>query len=59
MFFPFKQSSIQSFSLVGRYHVQYRAVDSEDNSDGGWENFGAAEKAATCLDGACATANGT
>lgn len=29
---------IQSFSLVGRYHGQYWAADSEGNSDDDWEN---------------------
>jgi phosphate-selective porin OprO and OprP len=30
--------TIQSFSIVGRYHGQYWASKSEDNSDDGWEN---------------------
>jgi len=29
---------MQSFSLVGRYHGQYWAADSEGNSDDDWEN---------------------
>jgi len=31
-------SSIQSFSLVGRYHGQYWSVESEGNRSDGWEN---------------------
>ena len=30
--------TIQSFSVVGRYHGQYWASESEGNSDDGWEN---------------------
>ncbi len=30
--------TIQSFSIVGRYHGQYWASKSENNSDDGWEN---------------------
>ncbi len=32
------ENSIQSFSLVGRYHGQYWSVSSEGATDDGWEN---------------------